>query len=161
LTRLLFCWELGSNLGHLSNVAALLPRLQESGYVVEFAVADLKVARQVLGPDVAIYQAPVWPPYAHTGATVGLANFSDVLALIGFGAPPHLDIMVGAWLHLISVARPAVILADHSPAAQVAAGIAGRPVVALGSGFTMPPLEADAFPPWPRGARVSDAGLPK
>lgn len=146
MPKLLFCWELGANFGHLSNIAALRPRLAAEGYELVFAVSDLRVARELLGTDSTVIQAPVWPPYAHQGSTVALSSFADVLTLVGFGQRTHLGAVVDAWLGLLRMVNPTALIVDHSPAAQLAAFIAERPVVALGTAFTMPPIGYQTFP---------------
>lgn len=147
MTRLLFCWELGANFGHLSTIAAMRPALEAAGFELAFAVADLKAARQMLGEGARIYQAPVWPRYAYQGGRVGLASFADVLTLVGFGDADNLAAVTDAWLALFALADPQVLIADHSPAAQIAANVAHLKLVTIGTGFTLPPLEFPEFPP--------------
>lgn len=147
MTRLLFCWELGANFGHLSAISAMRPALEAAGCELAFAVANLKAAREMLGPGARIYQAPVWPRYAHQGGRIGLASFADVLTLVGFGDADNLAAVTDAWLALFALADPEVLIADHSPAAQIAANVAHLKLVTIGTGFTSPPLEFPEFPP--------------
>lgn len=146
MRKLLFCWELGANFGHLSNIAAIQPDLKAQGFDIRFAVADLKAASEILG-SAGLLQAPAWPHYTHRGSTVGTASFADVLTLIGFGQARHLSSVVDAWLALFDLVDPSVIIADHSPAAQIACRIAGHPLITMGTGFTMPPLDYPSLPP--------------
>jgi len=147
VTRVLFCWELGANFGHLSNIALLQPALSAAGFDPVFAVADLKGARELLGSGARLFQAPVWPAYAHQGGQVAATSFADVLTLAGFSSRSHLEVVVDAWLTLFALIDPAIIITDHSPAAQIATRILGRPLVTVGTGFTMPPLDYPTFPP--------------
>lgn len=147
MSRLLFCWELGANFGHLSTIASLLERLARKGHGVTFAVADLKVARELLGPSAQLVQAPSWSAYKHRGSRIEAASFADVLALVGYADPAFLGAVVDGWLTLFGLAASQAIICDHSPAAQLAARIAGLPTISLGTAFTQPPLDYPMFPP--------------
>lgn len=145
--RLLFCWELGANYGHLSNLALLQHDLQQEGCELVFAVSNLQVAREVLGPDARIVQAPVWPDFVHRGPRVIVTGYSDILSLAGFSEPAILAPVVDAWLTLFDLVKPDVVVIDHGPAAHLAARISGISAIAVGSGFTLPPLDYPTFPP--------------
>src|SRR3546814_9709555 len=55
-----------------------------------------------------------------------------------------------AWNTLRAQARPDLVVADHSPVLLLAC--LGRfPVVQVADGFTLPPAEADLFPPFRKG----------
>src|SRR5665213_3975908 len=99
------------------------------------------------GLDAIRLQAPVWPPHRHWGSEQTQANFLDVLVHVGFGDPAKLAAMAGAWRALLDLVQPDVIVSDHSPALQVAAYGGKIPLVAIGTGFTMPPLNLDRLPP--------------
>jgi UDP:flavonoid glycosyltransferase YjiC (YdhE family) len=145
--RLLFCWELGANYGHLSNLALLQHDLLEEGFELVFAVSNLQVAREVLGPDARIVQAPVWPDFVHRGSRVIVTGYSDILSLAGYAEPAILAPVVDAWRALFDLVKPDAVVIDHGPAAQLAVRIAGIAAIAVGSGFTLPPLDYPTFPP--------------
>lgn len=147
MSRLLFCWELGANFGHLAAISVLRQRLRGDGHELFFAVADLRAARELLGEDAAILQAPVWPRFTPRGSRNEVASFADVLGPLGFADPSILAPMVDGWIGLIRVVGPDVIIADHSPAAQLGARLARLPLITMGTGFTQPPLDYQAFPP--------------
>lgn len=145
--RLLFCWELGANFGHLSNMALLQDELQREGFELIFAVSNLQVAREVLGPHARIVQAPVWPDFTQRGPRIIVTGYGDILSLAGFAEPAVLAPVVDAWSDLFALVEPAAVVIDHGPAAHLAARIANIPSIAVGSGFTLPPLEYATFPP--------------
>lgn len=147
MARLLFCWELGANFGHLAAIAAMRQGLRSDGHELIFAVADLRAARELLGDGAAILQAPVWPSFAPRGSRNEVASFADVLAPLGFAETSILSPMVDGWLGLIKAIGPDVMIADHSPAAQLGARLARVPIISMGTGFTQPPLDYPAFPP--------------
>ncbi|HSK40859.1 MAG TPA: hypothetical protein VK943_13920, partial [Arenibaculum sp.] len=113
-----------------------------------FAVRNLEGARSALGAEPpSVLQAPVWPRYRSWSATGTLAGYADVLAGIGFGEPTQLEVVVRAWRELLDLVQPDLIVADHSPALMLSTFGESTPVVAVGTGFTMPPLGLDRFPP--------------
>jgi UDP:flavonoid glycosyltransferase YjiC (YdhE family) len=147
MSRILFCWEAGANFGHLAVMAALQHKLRDRGHELAFAVADLRAASALLGDGATIFQAPVWPGYVARGSRNELASFADVLGPLGFGDTATLSPMVGSWLALMRATGAQIAVSDHSPAAQLAARLAGLPLVTIGTGFTQPPLEYETLPP--------------
>lgn len=145
--RLLFCWELGANFGHLSNIALLQQELEHEGYELYFAVPNLQVAREILGPDARILQSPIWPDFIHRGTRLIVTGYSDILTLAGFAEPGFLAAVMDAWAVLFDLVRPDAVIIDHGPAATLAARRGGIPATAIGSGFTLPPLGYLSFPP--------------
>jgi UDP:flavonoid glycosyltransferase YjiC (YdhE family) len=164
MATVLYAWELGANLGHivpLSRIAAALGNDHRQVY----AVRDLAQAEAVLGPSATVFQAPVWPGHRHFGARsggagAGLASYADVLTAVGFADAGKISAMMGAWWALIEAVRPDVVVADHAPGLAAALYQRPPPVVAVGSGFTMPPLDHDRFPPL-RGDRAPAVPEPR
>ncbi len=147
MATILFAWELGGNLGHLIPISRIVARLGDEHRHV-YALRDLSNARSVLGSGAHILQAPMWPMHRHFGAASGsIASYTDVLAAIGFGDPEKLAAVAGAWRNLIEMVEPDLIVMDHSPGLLVALYGAAVKTIAIGTGFTMPPLEYDQFPP--------------
>ncbi len=148
MKTILLGWELGANLGHARPLAELGRRLVCDGHRVVIAARDLYAARIAFASDnIPLLQAPVWPPHRHFGSATGDASYIDVLAQIGFGDASKLAATVEAWLELLALVKPDAVVADHSPALLVAARIAAIPVVMVGTGFTMPPVDGDRLPP--------------
>ncbi len=145
--RLLFCWELGANFGHLSNLARLQVDLQRSDVELYFAVSNLQVARELLGPEARLLQAPTWPDFVHRGPRSIVTGHADILSLAGLAEPNLLAPVVDGWRTLFDLVQPSAAIIDHGPAAHLAALVAKLPVIAIGSGFTLPPLDYPTFPP--------------
>ena len=148
---------LGGGLGHVVPLLRLADALAADGFAPAFAVRDLAEAWPVLGPaGYPAYQAPVYHPTPADRANGMLAGYVDVLALNGFRSADTLLPLVRAWDHLFAAVRPALVVTDHSPAAVVAAAGA-VPVVQVGAGFELPPLDGPAFPRLlSDGVRVAD-----
>jgi UDP:flavonoid glycosyltransferase YjiC (YdhE family) len=144
----LFAWELGSHLGHASPMAEIARSLESDGVRVVAAgreLASLRIAFS--GLNALLLQAPVWPGHRHFGNEVTQASFLDVLVNAGFAAPDKLASVVTGWRAVIELVKPDIIIADHSPGLMVAAYGGAVPVLSVGTGFTMPPLELGRFPP--------------
>lgn len=147
MKRVLFCWELGANFGHLALAEWLHDQLPADRWEIVYAVRDLRAARQFLGPAARLIQSPVWPPHRFQGAAIGPVSHADVLAMLGFHNTAQLSAMIAAWRTLFSLVDPAVLVADHSPTVSLAARVEQRPLVTTGTPFTMPPLGFPSFPP--------------
>lgn len=145
---ILFAWELGANLGHIKPMSALARALAARGARPTFAVCDLTNVRQIgKRGEFTILQAPVWPEHEHRGHNPAFASYADVLTGIGFADQNKLAAVVDAWDAMLALVNPDVVVADHAPALQVAMLGKPQPLVAVGTPFTMPPLNLDRLPP--------------
>ena len=144
----LFAWELGSNLGHASPMAEIARTLSDDGVRIAVAGRELESLGIAFAElDAIQLQAPVWAHHHHYGNEETQASFLDILVNAGFGDPAKLAVVVNAWRALITLIRPDVIVSDHSPGLLVATYGGDIPVVSIGTGYTMPPLDRDRFPP--------------
>lgn len=147
MPSILFAWELGANLGHAKPLAAIAQRLGDDVRIT-IAARDLVQARTAFdGTSATLLQAPVWPDHRHFGSQTGETSYLDILVHIGFADPAKLASVTAAWLALLDLVKPDAIVADHSPALLFAAYIREIPVVHVGTGFTMPPVNYDRLPP--------------
>lgn len=80
-------------------------------------------------------------------AGFGQAGYLDVLALLGFAEPAKLTPMMRAWDSLLDMMQPDLVIADHAPALVPLLIARGTPSIAIGNGFTLPPLCPVPFPP--------------
>ncbi len=149
MSRILFAWELGANLGHLARVAPIAEQLRATGHQVLFAVRDVKSGARVLGAKgFAFTQAPFWQ--RRPGPPQAPGNHAEMLALEGYADPASLWGMVRGWITLVQLFRAEIILADYSPGALIAGRILGLPQAQLGTGFAIPPQVAPlpSIRPW-------------
>ena len=139
---LLAC-ELGSGFGHAAPLLRLAHALAAEGFAPLFAVRDLAEAFPLLGDSgFPLLQAPT---HRTTEAIAGmLAGYADVLAANGFGSPQTLAALMAGWDSLFAAIAPVLVVADHSPAAVLAARGA-VPVVQVGAGFELPPADDVRF----------------
>ena len=144
----LFCWEVGGGLGHLMQMLPLAEDLAQRGHRVFVALRQLERAAAVFGrAGVSFLQAPCW-----AGREDGSAapfprplTFTQLLCNVGFGDDGELFGRACAWRNLFRMARPDLLVFDHSPAALLASrGLPHEPRRALlGSGFCCPPDDAN------------------
>jgi UDP:flavonoid glycosyltransferase YjiC (YdhE family) len=140
VSRILLAWELGSNLGHLSRLLPLARRLTAHGHGVLAVVRDLTAAAQTFGPlRIPFIQAP----RAKLPQSIDVlpANYADLLSYHGWADVSALWAVVQAWVTVLRMAAPQVMIIDHAPTALLAARITGTACVIVGTGFEIPPAE--------------------
>jgi hypothetical protein len=143
---ILFGWELGGGLGHVNQLLAVAQALADHGHFPVFALRNVIDGTGPLrDAALAVLQAPVWQPRPRDDDRPFLAaSYADILAVHGYDAVEHLLPQVEAWQGLLDFVRPALVVVDFAPTLTLAAGTV--PVVEVGSGFTLPPLEGATFP---------------
>ncbi len=138
--RCLVAWELGAGYGHLATLRPIIEGLSDQGYAVWFAARDVCRASETLGDlPIEFLQAPYKTSYASPTA---IFTFPQILARVGWDDERHLHALVSSWTHLFDLARPELLVFNHSPAAMLAAR--GREVkrVVAGTGFEIPPFDS-------------------
>jgi rhamnosyltransferase subunit B len=149
--HVLLGWELGANRGHVTSIGAIARALARRGARVTFAVQRLDAMRALrpLDDSWAFLQAPAWPGLlvnAGFGGPQPTATFGDILAILGLRDSGVVEFLVRGWDGLLNATRPDAVIADFAPMLQLAAR--GRiPVVATGTGFSLPPDHLEAYPP--------------
>ena len=143
--NILFAWELGEHLGHVSKFLPLALALRERGYCPVFAVRDTHSAEVVLGPHgMAWLQAPV--AIGQGGAAGPALNYADILLRCGYASPVRLARLLRAWQQIFELVQPALTVFDHSPTALLASRGRAMRRVLLSPGFFLPPRQTP-FPP--------------
>lgn len=132
MPTILFAWELGANLGHITTIGPIAHELRRRGHRVLAALRDLSRA-ELLG-DVELLPAP----FCHT-LRRPVVTYADLLANAGFGDRSTLASHVKAWTNLIRLVNPDVLICDHSPTALLAGRAAGVRCLTVGTGFYVPP----------------------
>ena len=141
-----FTGELSQNSsGHITRFMPLLERLRELGHSSHLILRDLSPLHHLIKGEVpTAFQAPLWIPKL-VKATPPL-NYADILLGVGYADTRGLRALTNAWMRLFELNRSALVIADHSPTAMLAARIMQLPCVTLGSGFCSPPLLAPLPP---------------
>ncbi len=150
MSRILFAAELGGGLGHLGRLLPVAQSLEAAGYEPLFAVPSLSAGKRFLPcKSEQLLQAPVWRTHPQ-GKPFQAATYADILARHGYAQEEELAARTQAWSDLITEVNPRLIVADYSPTVCLAASGA-FPIVVLGDGFTVPPLQNQELP------RISEA----
>lgn len=146
--RFLHAWELGAGFGHLGVFAPLARQLAGLGHEITLAARETAalepIARQL---PVRVLQAPY---LVESAAAQAPLSYADILTRFGLARPEVLRGHVAAWRGIFDLARPQLLIADHAPAALIAARAAGLPVMLFNSGFFVPPPVSPlpALRPW-------------
>lgn len=151
MTRILFAWELGANLGHLTRDLPLARACRDAGLEVIFAVPNLRAAADLLrDEEFTMVQAPLLrSPIKRVSPPV---NYADMLLHEGYDDAEALTGALNGWRGLIELARPALLVYNHAPTALIAARRMDLPVLLIGTGFEIPPVQSPmpSFRPWQR-----------
>jgi rhamnosyltransferase subunit B len=138
--------ELGNGFGHVGHLLLIARALAEHGFQPVFAVRDpVEVDPMLRAHGFPVLQAPYMMNRTGTDGKPSINSFADILAMIGVAEPTVLAALLRVWDGIISMVKPAIIVADYSPIACLAA-LGGPPVVAVGAGFCLPPPHVETFP---------------
>jgi UDP:flavonoid glycosyltransferase YjiC (YdhE family) len=156
LATVLFAWELGGGLGHITQLAPLANALARRRHLVYAALRELKSAACRFDPGVRLLAAP------HLARSLGpptpTRSFVDILSDLTVGDERVSAAHANAWRNLLELTGPDVAVFDHSPTALLASrGISLRRVL-IGNGFIVPP-GASPFPPLRPSSREVLAAL--
>lgn len=99
--------------------------------------------------------APLPPEPGDGGPPSGLV---EVLARAGLDCSERLEYSVKAWLDILGLVKPALLVCQQAPVAALAASIADLPVVHFGPGWSIGP-DPEAFHPWIDSASQDDTAL--
>lgn len=148
--KILYAWEIGEDLGHITQFVPLALELRRRGHEVVTALRELPRAEEVIGRHgITMLQAPIWqgelldPPQLPV-------SYAEILFFYGYLDASRLTAMIKAWIGLISLIGPDIMIADHAPTALIAARALGIPRTTMGAGFFLPPA-TDPLPnmrPW-------------
>jgi len=147
VARIVFGWEFGASLGHVYPLLRVADVLKSRGHEAIFVCRDVDRSYDVIkARGYALIQAPFWknPPLRNL-RSIPTPSYADVLARQGFAYRNTLRSMMSAWDDILTLLKPDLIIADHSPGLNLA--VRGSiPVINIGNGFTLPPTELESFP---------------
>ena len=136
-STVLCTWELGGELGHIARLAHIGHVLEKQGYQCFAALKDLSRAKPFFkGTECRLLQAPVFLPKIKMQRPV--MSLADTLLLSGYLKQEELSGLTEAWINLIQLVDPAVLVMDYSPTAALAASSFPCKKIIVGSGFWQP-----------------------
>lgn len=148
MKTVLFAWELGGGIGHVTSMSRLAARLRRHGIRLCAAMANLHSAQILRDAGVETFQAPPWPVVSFTPAeraAQSSVSMSDLLASCGLADEQAARAMLCAWDDILGAIRPDLVVADYAPMASLTSR--GRiPLIVIGNGYTLPPSEMKRFP---------------
>lgn len=137
MRKILFCWELGEDYGHLGKILALTKEFTDQP--IEFYVAskDLSSCSKIDWPaNVKFIQAPIW--LKSNKLALKAASYAEILLYKGYDSYRHLKILTDAWSAIFDLVSPDVILFDYSPSALIAASNLSTPKVIISNPYVTP-----------------------
>jgi len=148
MATLLCVWELGGNLGHLSNLRLPVEIALQQGHRVVMALKELQHVKLVFGDlPIQCIQAP------HRTAGIplepaGIPSFTHLLIRQCFSSVDELSGYLRTWGDIYDSVKPDLVLFEHSPTALIAAHHRRFKKILIGNGFTAPPIQSDASEPF-------------
>ena len=151
VANILFTWELGSNLGHLGKLRALMRLAERQGHSLSVALKSLRYADRVFdGLEYRCFQAPYRQALNPRPVPQSLSS-AHTLEDFCFSEIGELCLRIRAWREIFDAVDPDLMYCDFSPGALIASRDLGIPRVAIGNGFMTPPPEPrrGVFAPYP------------
>lgn len=148
MSKLIYAWEFGANLGHVGSFLPLARALRERGHEVRWALSQTGSATRLLAPEGYTWlQAPSCPEAPRAGPPL---SYNDILLRFGYANGADLLGLVIAWRDLMRSTGAQAVLADHAPTAILAARTLEIPVVLFSSAFCVPPRQRPlpSLRPW-------------
>lgn len=138
MSKILCCWELGDDLGHLGQFHPVISELFGRGHEVYFVVKDLsKVGVFKWDKRITFLQAPVW--LSRLRKPIKNKSYAEILIYKGYHSPIALHSLVAGWINLFNLIKPDILVFDHAPTALLASSGLGLPRVVLSNPFVTPP----------------------
>ena len=136
--KVLYAWEIGEDLGHVTQFLPLAFELRRRGHDVVTALRELPRAEEIIGRHgITMLQAPIWQGELLDPPQLPI-SYAEILFFYGYLDASRLVAMIKAWVALISLVGPDIIIADHAPTALIAARVLGIPRATMGAGFFHP-----------------------
>ena len=138
---LLYGWELGGGMGHITRARPIIAKFIDAGWKVVAAVRDVTSARSWFAETancggLTVCQAPIFSHRSSAGPTT--YSLADTFAKIGFADQDVIEPVVKSWDRLIAHVQPSLVVSDTSPSLNVMTN-KRVPTVVVGNGWTIPP----------------------
>ncbi len=147
--RVVCVWEMGGNLGHLSNLKLFVDEALSRGHRVSLVARQLQHVATVFGDqDIDLWQAPYLAfPFDETLGP--LVSYPEMILSQGFSNTDQLHALIKAWDNIFSRLNPDLVVYDHAPTALIASTDQNWKKWAVGSGFLIPRTDLPFFGVFP------------
>jgi rhamnosyltransferase subunit B len=146
--RVLLCWEFGQGTTHARILKTIGDELSRQGCTVVYALCAPSFGEEAGIAKGDIRQGPGWPLKTVPGYgahRLTSASYGDIFAQMFLDVDGELDERLRQWRLILDQEQPDLVIADYAPGLSLAAH--GRlPLIALGNGYTLPPVELETFP---------------
>ena len=137
--RILFACELGAGLSYGYRIASFARSLAMAGCETHVVVPSTIRIRHAFDEGGTFFHRP--PSLRGSGGQGYADSYADILLRCGWSNPDKLSSALKAWGQGLRRIAPNLVVAEFAPVAMLAARIAGIPVIAIGTGYTLPPSE--------------------
>lgn len=144
--RALIAWEIGGGRGHVVHLAAIAAALTARGFSCIAYLVHMEHADEIARHCDDVRQGPYFPyrtPGEHLRPS---SRYGDWLGLHHFDEPQVIRTAIERWRAVIEEHNPAIVVAEQSPGAILAARSMGIPVVHVGVPVTTPPPHMPDYP---------------
>lgn len=144
--RALIAWEIGGGRGHVVHLAAIAAALTARGFSCIAYLVHMEHADEIAPHCDDVRQGPYFPyrtPGEHLKPS---SRYGDWLGLHHFDEPQVVRTSIERWRGVIEEHNPAIMVAEQSPGAILAARSMGVPVVHVGVPVTTPPPQMPDYP---------------
>lgn len=136
--HIVYCWEMGSGLGHIMQFAHIARALMQYGHRVSAVLKDTSLAASLLSDlGVTWYQAPAPQSLQTLAAPI---NHADLLHYNGYENANELAGLIGGWKSLFELLRPDLIITEAAPTALLISKFLRLVNINLDSGYFIPQL---------------------
>lgn len=134
--NVLCVWELGNNLGHLTNLRMFIDEALERGHRVTVVCRYLAHVSAVL--DVARVSLMQSPVILKKAQKTPVLSYAHMLHRASFSSESELEILTRAWRYIFDMVQPDLVIYDHSPTALIASLGQDWKKWVIGSGYLIP-----------------------
>lgn len=142
MKKILYAWEFGGDLGHVSVVLPLAKKWRSLGVETVFAIPKfskniITVEKILTANGFSFIAAPGSGDFTSTNITVH-HHLHLIEGLSAFQNSGVIAFYLKTWLDIYHLVKPDLVICDFALCAQMSARIAGIPVVSLDLGFFSP-----------------------
>jgi Glycosyltransferase family 28 C-terminal domain len=160
MSRIVFCWEMGDDFGHLGNFYPIVKLLSTHGHEIIILVKEIGKVGHFNWPE----RVKIIPsPQLKLGVVKPRLTtcFADILLSQGYGSVEMLKYAAIAWKNIFDLIQPDIIVFDHAPTALLS--VRGKKIAKIITSYSFITPPAGSLPvnyrPWetPNNNAMNDA----